>query len=495
MTDAALLDRPSKSAPDGSAKPATVLTEHIVEVISDSGEGAQRCGQSLGAIAARSGNGIWTVEIIPAEIQPPARSVAGASGIRIRIGQNEGHERRRRNGPGRRVQRAGAARTRARGGAQARRDDPAREHVARAQGPDDRRVVRGDGHLARRRRLPRHRGAARTRMPRADDRRAARQEHVRAGHAVQHLQPRPDARARPGRAHLRQEGREGHRHQRAAARSGLRVGRGEPPVQVRDPRGAGEGAADRRQRQHGDRARRARVGDGHLRDVPDHAGHVGVALSVRRLRARRRDGAPGRGRDRRVRVRDRRVVRRPLRGHDHVGAGLFAEAGGPGPRGDGGDTARGGQRAAWRAFHRPADEGRAGRPPVHRLRQPRRRAQGRAGGERHRGLLLFDDHGPQDRRDVQHGRRRAVGREPRDRAVAVPAAALLRGLAGAAARPDAGAGGRQALRLGSGHRDRPPFHSRAAGRHAHADRARARPDEQGRLRPGRSTRKACARAA
>ncbi|HEX7271314.1 MAG TPA: 2-oxoacid:acceptor oxidoreductase subunit alpha [Casimicrobiaceae bacterium] len=65
---------------------AATLTEHIVEVISDSGEGAQRCGQSLGAIAAKSGNGIWTTEIIPAEIQPPARSVAGASGIRIRIG-------------------------------------------------------------------------------------------------------------------------------------------------------------------------------------------------------------------------------------------------------------------------------------------------------------------------------------------------------------------------------------------------------------------------
>jgi 2-oxoglutarate ferredoxin oxidoreductase subunit alpha len=67
-------------------KEAVVLEEHIVEVISDSGEGAQRCGQSLGAIAARMGNGIWTTEIIPAEIQPPARSVAGASGIRIRMG-------------------------------------------------------------------------------------------------------------------------------------------------------------------------------------------------------------------------------------------------------------------------------------------------------------------------------------------------------------------------------------------------------------------------
>ncbi len=67
-------------------KGAVILKEHIVEIISDSGEGAQKCGQSLGAIAAQMGNGIWTTEIIPAEIRPPARSVAGASGNRIRIG-------------------------------------------------------------------------------------------------------------------------------------------------------------------------------------------------------------------------------------------------------------------------------------------------------------------------------------------------------------------------------------------------------------------------
>lgn len=72
----------------GSSKPATTLKEQIVEVISDSGEGAQRCGQSLGAIAAKMGFGVWTVEIIPAEIQPPSRSVAGASGNRIRLGSN-----------------------------------------------------------------------------------------------------------------------------------------------------------------------------------------------------------------------------------------------------------------------------------------------------------------------------------------------------------------------------------------------------------------------
>ena len=70
-----------------TVKTEVTIGEHVVEVISDSGEGAQRCGQSLGAIAAKMGNGIWTVEIIPAEIQPPARSIAGASGVRIRIGQ------------------------------------------------------------------------------------------------------------------------------------------------------------------------------------------------------------------------------------------------------------------------------------------------------------------------------------------------------------------------------------------------------------------------
>jgi 2-oxoglutarate ferredoxin oxidoreductase subunit alpha len=68
---------------------ATKVGEHIVEIVSDSGEGAQKCGQSFAAISAKTGNGVWTVEIIPAEIQPPARSQAGASGIRIRIGSKK----------------------------------------------------------------------------------------------------------------------------------------------------------------------------------------------------------------------------------------------------------------------------------------------------------------------------------------------------------------------------------------------------------------------
>ncbi len=62
------------------------LDEHIVEIVSDSGEGAQKCGQTFGSIGGKMGNGVWTVEIIPAEIQPPARTPAGGSGNRIRVG-------------------------------------------------------------------------------------------------------------------------------------------------------------------------------------------------------------------------------------------------------------------------------------------------------------------------------------------------------------------------------------------------------------------------
>jgi 2-oxoglutarate/2-oxoacid ferredoxin oxidoreductase subunit alpha len=88
MDASTVLNQPAREDKRAKAKSAqrTRLKEHVVEIISDSGEGAQKCGQSLGSIAAQMGNGIWTTEIIPAEIRPPARSVAGASGNRIRIG-------------------------------------------------------------------------------------------------------------------------------------------------------------------------------------------------------------------------------------------------------------------------------------------------------------------------------------------------------------------------------------------------------------------------
>ena len=62
------------------------VPEHTVEIVSDAGEGAQRCAQIFGRVSAKMGNGTWTVEIIPAEIQPPARTPPSASGNRIRLG-------------------------------------------------------------------------------------------------------------------------------------------------------------------------------------------------------------------------------------------------------------------------------------------------------------------------------------------------------------------------------------------------------------------------
>ncbi len=78
-----------KGRPSSNGKAVVEVKDHVVEIISDSGEGAQKCGQSFGALAAKMGNGIWTVEIIPAEIEPPSRSIEGASGNRIRVGSYE----------------------------------------------------------------------------------------------------------------------------------------------------------------------------------------------------------------------------------------------------------------------------------------------------------------------------------------------------------------------------------------------------------------------
>lgn len=54
--------------------------DHTVEIVSDPGEGTEKCGQIFGHVSARMGSGVWTVEIIPADIQPPARTPpAGAT--------------------------------------------------------------------------------------------------------------------------------------------------------------------------------------------------------------------------------------------------------------------------------------------------------------------------------------------------------------------------------------------------------------------------------
>ena len=81
-----VVTKKARASKDAAGPVVIRVPEHTVEIVSDSGEGAQKCGQIFGQVSAKMGNGAWTVEIIPAEIQPPARSGPGASGNRIRIG-------------------------------------------------------------------------------------------------------------------------------------------------------------------------------------------------------------------------------------------------------------------------------------------------------------------------------------------------------------------------------------------------------------------------
>ncbi|MCW8926425.1 MAG: 2-oxoacid:acceptor oxidoreductase subunit alpha [Xanthomonadales bacterium] len=65
------------------------VSEHTVEIITNSGEGAQKCAQIFGQTCAKMGNGVWTVEIIPAEIEPPHHTVTSTSGNIIRFGTDK----------------------------------------------------------------------------------------------------------------------------------------------------------------------------------------------------------------------------------------------------------------------------------------------------------------------------------------------------------------------------------------------------------------------
>jgi len=65
------------------------LPEHIVEIVGDAGEGAQKAAVAFAQLCAKAGNGLWTVEIIPSEIRPPPHTVGSASGNRIRLSERD----------------------------------------------------------------------------------------------------------------------------------------------------------------------------------------------------------------------------------------------------------------------------------------------------------------------------------------------------------------------------------------------------------------------
>ena len=65
MTDASASVAPGESTGEATASVAPDrspqrIDDLIVEIVSDSGEGAQKAGQSLGAVSAKMGNGVWT---------------------------------------------------------------------------------------------------------------------------------------------------------------------------------------------------------------------------------------------------------------------------------------------------------------------------------------------------------------------------------------------------------------------------------------------------
>ena len=71
-----------------SARRRIRVKEHIVEIVSDSGEGAQKAAVCFAEASAMMGNGLWTVEVIPSEIQPPPHTTGATSGNRIRLAES-----------------------------------------------------------------------------------------------------------------------------------------------------------------------------------------------------------------------------------------------------------------------------------------------------------------------------------------------------------------------------------------------------------------------
>jgi 2-oxoglutarate ferredoxin oxidoreductase subunit alpha len=82
------LGNQTAEGPKSGLKNVIHTHEHVLEIVSDSGEGAQKCGQIFASVAAKMSYGVWTVEIIPAEIEPPARTPASASGNLVRFGRD-----------------------------------------------------------------------------------------------------------------------------------------------------------------------------------------------------------------------------------------------------------------------------------------------------------------------------------------------------------------------------------------------------------------------
>ena len=488
--------RATKSAGKAAGPAVTELKEHIVEIISDSGEGAQRCGQSLGSIAARMGNGIWTTEIIPAEIRPPARSVAGASGNRIRIGSGYVTN----------------------GGDQTDLVVAFNEQVL--LGRVRARELKPDCIILLESMWRTHND-----INIAMTYKETYSRLVEAGYQVREvpmeqecLKLTPDAKRGKNMFAL------GmlcylYSFDLQAARDQIALTFGKKAQSIIDanvvlleaghkwasenfdyrfciPSDAGQGRADCHQRQHRAGARRhgprawnsarctpitpATSASHYLSDVFEKVGGL-VHQAEDEIAACA--FAVGASYASKCTVTITSGPGYSLK-QEAIGLAVMAEIplvvvnvqrGGPST----GQPTKSEQGDLMTAIYG----------------KPRRCAEGRHGAGNDRGVLLFDDHRAQDRRILQHRRRRAHGRHARHLAATLRPPAIQRSLAGAAHRPERRPRRRQALRLGRDDRHRPPLHPRPTRRHATpspASRTTVRATSPMTLT---STRKACARAA
>ena len=484
------------AAARGSAKTPTRLKEHIVEIISDSGEGAQKCGQSLGSIAAQMGNGIWTTEIIPAEIRPPARSVAGASGNRIRIGSgpitnggdktdlvvsfNEqvllGRVRANELKPGCIILLESMWRTHKDAAIAASYVETYSRLVAagyRVHEVPMEQACRSLTSMDPKRGKNMFALGMLCQLYSLDLKLAADQIVLAFG--------KKDRSIVDNNIKLLEGGAVWAKEHLDFCFSIPAVRSTEPQVVVNGNTALALGVlASGMEICAMYPITPATSASHYLAEVFEKVGGVVHQAEDEIAACAFAVGASYAGKCA-ITITS--------------GPGLLPQAGGDRPRRDGRNPAGGGQRAARRPQHRPADQDGAGRPDDDHLRQPRRRAQDRAGARHHRGVLLLRDHGAPDRGNLQHGRRHPDRRRPRDLAAALPAAGVQRELDGAAGRPEPGARGRQALRLGRDHGPVAPVQARPARRHAHAHRPGARQRQPRGLRRRRSTSRRCASAA
>ena len=449
------------SAP-AQAKAAMRLKEHIVEIISDSGEGAQKCGQSLGAIAAQMGNGIWTTEIIPAEIRPPARSVAGASGNRIRIGSgyitnggdetdlvvafNEqvllGRVRAKELKPGCIILLESMWRTHA---------DP--KIVASYIETHDRLVAAG----YKVHEIPMEQEC---RKLVADARRG---KNMFALGMLCHIYSlelklavdqivlafgKKDQSVVDANIKLLEAGHKWAEANLDFCYSIPAVRSTEPQIVVNGNTALALGVlASGMEICAMYPITPATSASHYLSDVFEKVGGMVHQAEDEIAACAFAIGASYAGKCTVT------ITSGP-------GYSLKQEAIGLAVMGEIPlvvvNVQRGGPSTGQPTKMEQGD------PDDRHFRQPRRRAQGGDGAGHHRGLLLLDHHRAQDRRNLQHGGGGADRRRPRHLAAAVPAPAVQRDLDGAAGRPEPGARGRQALRLGRDHRPRAPLHSRAS---------------------------------